>query len=113
MRGCPGPCGQPRECHMKILVCVKQVPEIEQALCTDESATRIVMDDPDAFRMNRYDAHAVEEAIANGKYDGKLEEWVVKSLAKFNVEGARFLRQDFPEYLERYCINFSFDEIII
>jgi electron transfer flavoprotein beta subunit len=49
---------------MKILVCVKQVPEIEQALCTDESATRIVMDDPDAFRMNRYDAHAVEEAIA-------------------------------------------------
>jgi electron transfer flavoprotein beta subunit len=49
---------------MKILVCVKQVPEIEQALSIDESVTRIVVDDPDAFRMNRFDAHAVEEAIA-------------------------------------------------
>jgi electron transfer flavoprotein beta subunit len=52
------------ECHMKILVCVKQVPEIEQALSIDESAIRIIVDDPDAFRMNRFDAHAVEEAIA-------------------------------------------------
>ncbi len=49
---------------MKILVCIKQVPEIEQALSIDESATRIVVDDPDAFRMSRFDAHAVEEAIA-------------------------------------------------
>ena len=49
---------------MKILVCIKQVPEIEQVRSIDESATRIVMDDPDAFRMSRFDAHAVEEAIS-------------------------------------------------
>ena len=46
--------------------------------------------------------YTVEESIANGTYSNELERWIVKSIAKLNIEGARFLREDFPEYLERW-----------
>lgn len=48
---------------MKILVCVKQVPETETALKIDDSGRRIQIDKSTLFRMNRFDEFAVEEAL--------------------------------------------------
>jgi electron transfer flavoprotein beta subunit len=48
---------------MNILVCVKQVPDIEQPLCIDETSQTAVPFDSDAYRINRFDELAVEEAI--------------------------------------------------
>lgn len=48
---------------MKILVCVKQVPDTESPLSIDEAALWVQEDDRIAFRMNRYDEYALEEAV--------------------------------------------------
>jgi electron transfer flavoprotein beta subunit len=48
---------------MKILVCVKQVPESESPISIDESAGWIQADAILEFRMNRLDKYAVEEAL--------------------------------------------------
>lgn len=48
---------------MRILVCVKQVPDTESPLSIDDTAIWIREDDRIAFRMNRYDEYALEEAV--------------------------------------------------
>ena len=48
---------------MKILVCVKQVPESDRAIHIREDGSWIDMDNFDEFRMNRLDEFAVEEAL--------------------------------------------------
>ncbi len=50
---------------MKILVCVKEVPDIdpEVELSIDSENAWIEIDDQSRFAMNRYDEYAVEEAI--------------------------------------------------
>ncbi|NQU65797.1 MAG: electron transfer flavoprotein subunit beta/FixA family protein, partial [SAR324 cluster bacterium] len=50
---------------MKILVCVKQVAEfdVDAEIKLDESCQGIVTDHLTAFRMNRFDEYAVEEAL--------------------------------------------------
>lgn len=48
---------------MKILVCVKQVPEPETAIHIKEDGSWIDMDSFDEFKMNRLDEFAVEEAV--------------------------------------------------
>jgi electron transfer flavoprotein beta subunit len=48
---------------MKILVCVKQVPETEASIVIDASKQGIKGDFIDEWKMNRYDEAAVEEAI--------------------------------------------------
>ena len=48
---------------MKILVCVKQVPESEIPILIDESAGWIQADAIAEFKMNRLDEYAVEEAL--------------------------------------------------
>ena len=48
---------------MKILVCVKQVPESETAIHIKDDGSWIDMDSFDEFKMNRLDEFAVEEAI--------------------------------------------------
>jgi electron transfer flavoprotein beta subunit len=48
---------------MKILVCVKQVPDTESPLEIDAGAQWIRIDNRIAFRMNRYDEYALEEAL--------------------------------------------------
>ena len=48
---------------MKILVCVKQVPESETAIHIKEDGSWIDMDSFDEFKMNRLDEFAVEDAI--------------------------------------------------
>jgi electron transfer flavoprotein beta subunit len=48
---------------MKILVCVKQVPETESAILIDEAGKWIRMDHVSDFKMNRLDEYAVEEAV--------------------------------------------------
>ena len=48
---------------MKILVCVKQVPESDTAIHIKEDGSWIDMDSFDEFKMNRLDEFAVEEAI--------------------------------------------------
>ncbi|MFH2131367.1 MAG: electron transfer flavoprotein subunit beta/FixA family protein [bacterium] len=50
---------------MKILVCVKQVPEFnpEAEIKINENSQGIVFDHLTAFRMNRFDEYAVEEAL--------------------------------------------------
>jgi len=48
---------------MKILVCVKQVPESDTLIRIDENAGWIQTDAISGFRMNRPDEFAVEEAV--------------------------------------------------
>ena len=48
---------------MKILVCVKQVPEAEAQISIDESADWIQVGGAAEHRMNRFDECAVEEAV--------------------------------------------------
>jgi electron transfer flavoprotein beta subunit len=48
---------------MKILVCVKQVPESEILLHIDDTSTWVQEDAISEFKMNRLDEYAVEEAL--------------------------------------------------
>ncbi|UCF92029.1 MAG: electron transfer flavoprotein subunit beta/FixA family protein [Desulfobacterales bacterium] len=48
---------------MKILLCIKQVPESECAIQIDEAAQWIKSDGLTAFKMNRWDEFAAEEAV--------------------------------------------------
>jgi electron transfer flavoprotein beta subunit len=48
---------------MKMLVCVKQVPETEASIVIDKSAKGIQRDFINEWKMNRYDEAAVEEAL--------------------------------------------------
>jgi electron transfer flavoprotein beta subunit len=48
---------------VRILVCVKQVPDTEASLSIDDTTLWIREDDRIAFRMNRYDEYALEEAV--------------------------------------------------
>jgi electron transfer flavoprotein beta subunit len=48
---------------MKILVCVKQVPESEAAIRIDQTSQWIQIERSSSFRMNRFDEFAVEEAL--------------------------------------------------
>ncbi|MCP4691558.1 MAG: electron transfer flavoprotein subunit beta/FixA family protein [Desulfobacterales bacterium] len=48
---------------MKILVCTKQVPESESAVEMDESGEWISHGEGGSFRMNRFDAYALETAL--------------------------------------------------
>lgn len=48
---------------MKILVCVKQVPESEIPIQIDDTGSWIDMDAITEFKMNRLDEYAVEEAL--------------------------------------------------
>lgn len=47
---------------MKILVCIKQVPDMESKFKVDDSGTWYVKTDL-AWRMNEYDEYAVEQAV--------------------------------------------------
>ncbi len=48
---------------MKILVCIKAVPEPEHAICTGKDIPEVNVDDATDMRMNRFDEFAVEEAV--------------------------------------------------
>jgi electron transfer flavoprotein beta subunit len=48
---------------MKILVCVKQVPDVEQIIVAQGVDGEAVLGEFPAFRMNRFDEFAVEEAV--------------------------------------------------
>lgn len=48
---------------MKILVCVKQVPEVEQITVAQGANGEAVLGEFQMFRMNRFDEFAVEEAV--------------------------------------------------
>ncbi len=48
---------------MKILVCIKQVPDIQGDIRIDHAKNRILTDEWTPFRMNRYDEFAVEASI--------------------------------------------------
>ena len=48
---------------MKILVCVKQIPDIERIVIRDGSDGMAVLDISGEFRLNRFDEFAVEEAV--------------------------------------------------
>jgi electron transfer flavoprotein beta subunit len=48
---------------MKILVCIKQVPDPESAFSVDAGAPRIDDASIGGFQMNRFDAHALEAAL--------------------------------------------------
>jgi electron transfer flavoprotein beta subunit len=48
---------------MKILVCLKQVPELEADVAVSAEGRTVVWDDSCEYRMNRYDEFAVEAAL--------------------------------------------------
>ena len=47
---------------MKILVCIKQVPDMESKFAVDDAGTWYARTDL-AWRMNEYDEYAVEQAV--------------------------------------------------
>jgi electron transfer flavoprotein beta subunit len=49
---------------MKILVCIKQVPENMEFLHVNSQGTEVIIPVNMKYRMNRFDTHAVEAAIA-------------------------------------------------
>lgn len=49
--------------RMRILVCVKQVPESDSLIRIDENTGWILADEISEYRMNRLDEFAVEEAV--------------------------------------------------
>jgi electron transfer flavoprotein beta subunit len=48
---------------VKILVCVKQVPDTESAVRVDASRKGVILEGSSSSRMNRFDEFAVEEAL--------------------------------------------------
>jgi electron transfer flavoprotein beta subunit len=48
---------------MKILVCIKQVPDIDRITVEEDSDGRVILDNLTDFRMNRFDGFALEEAL--------------------------------------------------
>jgi electron transfer flavoprotein beta subunit len=48
---------------MKVLVCIKQVPDSSDTLQTDERTNHLAYAANTAFRMNRFDEFALEEAL--------------------------------------------------
>jgi electron transfer flavoprotein beta subunit len=48
---------------MKILVCIKAVPEPEHVICNDNVFPEVSIDDQTELRMNRFDEFAVEESV--------------------------------------------------
>lgn len=48
---------------MKILVCIKQVPELEADIAVSADGRTVVWDDSCEYRMNRYDEFAIEAAL--------------------------------------------------
>lgn len=54
--------GRAKSFKMRILVCIKPVPDSESAIVIDDSENRIKHSD--IFRMNRFDEFALEEALS-------------------------------------------------
>lgn len=48
---------------MRILVCVKQVPDLEQLSIEEEGPQGLTLDEISEYRMNRFDEYAVEAAM--------------------------------------------------
>ncbi|HCW92701.1 MAG TPA: electron transfer flavoprotein subunit beta, partial [Flexistipes sinusarabici] len=61
---------------MKILVCVKQVPDMESKFKLDKDSKWFSEEDL-AFRMNEYDEYAVEQAVQLKEQTGDTEVVVV------------------------------------
>jgi electron transfer flavoprotein beta subunit len=57
---------------MKILVCVKQVPDTESPVAIDAANKWVLEHDLIAFRMNRYDEYALEEAVLIREANGNV-----------------------------------------
>lgn len=53
----------PKDGIMKILVCVKQVPDVERIVVRDAADGMAALDISNEFRMNRFDEFAVEAAV--------------------------------------------------
>lgn len=80
---------------MKILVCIKQVPDLESRFKIDASGTWFAAEDL-AWRLNEYDEYAVEEAVRLREASGEGElvvlslgpERVVEAIRKVLAMGA-------------------------
>jgi electron transfer flavoprotein beta subunit len=69
---------------MKILVCIKQVPDMESTFKVDASG--ISLDERDlAFRMNEYDEYAIEQAIRLKEQAGGSPDVTVLSIGPGRV----------------------------
>lgn len=69
---------------MKLLVCIKQVPDMESCFKTDSNGTWYSEADL-AWRMNEYDEYAVEEAVKLREQLGESCELVVLSIGPDRV----------------------------
>jgi electron transfer flavoprotein beta subunit len=73
-----------REIFMKILVCVKQVPDMESRFKPNQAG--VWFDEADlAWRMNEYDEYAVEEAVRLKEQLGDVPEITVLSIGPERV----------------------------
>ncbi len=72
---------------MKILVCIKQVPDMESRFKIDPSGTWYATTDL-AWRMNEYDEYAVEQAVQLKEQLGGAPELTVVSIGPERVKEA-------------------------
>jgi electron transfer flavoprotein beta subunit len=95
---------------MKILVCVKQVPESDVIIQIDKKGTWIQADCFDEFKMNRLDEFAVEEAIRlKENFDGvtidilsvgpERSADVIKRAIGMGADNGIHLKTDIDDYL--------------
>jgi len=86
---------------MKTLVCVKQVPDTEALLSIDPGGKWIAPQDATAFRMNRFDEFALEEAMRiKERFSGRID----VSIDSVSVGPAR-VRPTLKESLARGADN--------
>jgi electron transfer flavoprotein alpha/beta subunit len=73
-----------QEKHMKILVCIKQVPDMESSFKVNSEGVWYVEQDL-AFRMNEYDEFAVEQAVRVKEQLGALVDISILSIGPDRV----------------------------
>jgi electron transfer flavoprotein beta subunit len=79
-------------CRVRILACIKQVPDTESPLSIDEDSLWIREDDRIAFRMNRYDEYALEEAVLIRE---ALDDVTIDAISVGPVRAATVLKKSF------------------
>lgn len=94
---------------MKILVCVKQVPEMDTPIELDEASGTILLEEISEFKMNRLDEFAVEEALCIKEQlpetvidvitvgPQRSEEVVKRAIGMGADKGVHVLTQDDPD----------------
>src|SRR5664279_612045 len=91
---------------MKILVCVKQVPDMASSVTINAEGVWYV-DEGLAFRLNEYDEYAVEEAVQLKEQLGGEPDLTILSIGPGRVKEA--MRRAMAMGADRGCLLYTSD----